>query len=446
MFWTIFTRELLGHCRSLRYAIFTLLGVILIPLSIWINKGIYDRDKAYFHITLSQYEKQIANDPHGTRPKVFREPPALSIFARGVLDATPGSASMVRNWGVEWSEDRREQNLLSALLGGLDLVTLAHWVLSIGVLLMAYDVLSAEREKRTSYSTWTGRVSHGALLLGKYAAACVAILLSFSAAYVLTIVLLSLSDFPLFASDHMARIWVLFGVTVLYLWTVFSMGLAISAFARHAISALRSSILLWLMLVVVIPRVAFRVVEYVMPIRPEQSVILERALIVEDIQRERRERIQSLWKREGQYVARRVWRRMRNDLITRMNSKQEAQIRKFNRLRRAERAKQLDVMEDIARCSPTSCYTFAITNVCNTGRWAMEGFATAAERFYNAVDENIFSGRLQGRDAVEAYILRYDGEGLLESLRRSWIDIGLLLAFNIVFLILASVLFGRKER
>lgn len=444
MVWTIFRRALLGYFKSLRYTIFALLGLILIPFSTWINKEIYDRDRAYFTITLSQYERQVADDPNETNPKAFRKPPSLSIFARGLLDVTPESASMLRDWGVQWSEDRRERNPLFALLGGLDLVALVHWILSIGVLLMAYDALSAEREKQSVYPKLIGPVSPGALLMGTYAAACVAVLLSFSAGYVLTIALLNLSDFPLFVSDHMARIWIVFGITLLYLWALLSMGFAISALARRSISALRSLVLLWLMLVVVIPRVTFPVVEHLMPIRSEESVILERALIVEDIRRQRQELVRSLWEREGQYIARHVWRRMRDELIARMDSKQEAQIRKFHRLRRVERVKQIHVMEHVVRLSPASCYTFAMANVCNTGRWAMEGFATAAEQFYTSVDENIFSGRLQGVEAVQAYILRYDGEHLLDSLKHSRVDLALLILFNMVFLVLALVLFRRR--
>ncbi len=115
---------------------------------------------------------------------------------------------------------------------------------------------------------------------------------------------------------------------------------------------------------------------------------------------------------------------------------------------------------NLSRLSPVSCYTYLVCGLSNTGVTEFDKFMENAQRYQDEVEETIYdkyqvrfykselgsgfqTSNLGSPDAVPDIHYQYTSSA--EALQAGWVDIMLLLVFNLLFFSLAFVKFGRYD-
>ena len=448
MVWTIAKKEFLGAIISFRFLITLLLCLTLLPLATLLNATDYRAKLSEYNRSVGEYQEELSDDPEDIDPEAFRKPSPLSILAIGLEDVMPKSAVAMRDWGIRWEEDRSGDKPMLGFFGAMDAVYFVQVIMGLSALMFSYDALSAERERRTLHLLLANPVPKITVIVGKCIGLYAGLVLAFTTSFALTMAILSFSEIPLFTGGYEIRIGLLFLLSLLYMASMFSMGILISSRSRRSLPALRTGLLLWLIFALVTPGIVGLVVERIAPVRSEKSVRAERDLIVDNYRRERSHLLGELWDREGKYVSRGIWRQMRDEVAGRLRRQRGARIWELDRLRRLEKKRQMDWMIALSRFSPSASYALAAAELCGTGRGTLEGFQAAAGQFYTSVDVNLFRrdpDEVRWREVEGTMIFRYTGGPLYDALSGIRFDVFALIVFAGVCFGISLVVFIRAN-
>lgn len=212
---SIIKKELLENIVSYRLPLFFLICAVLIVSSLYVHELDYSK-------RLSDYSEQVrlADDAlassrmwdihFGTIPlKGFRPPSPLSIFASGFESSLPRFYEFQPEGYKQGETPVGDQSVLS-VFGKFDFVFIIQMVVSLIVLLFASDVISGEKELGTLRSILSNSVPRHNLLIGKLVGGYIAVWLPFVISFLLGLVLLAVTSFPLYDSRIAARIAIIF--------------------------------------------------------------------------------------------------------------------------------------------------------------------------------------------------------------------------------------------
>ena len=174
------------------------------------------------------------------------------------------------------------------LLSSIDLVVVFQVVLSLLALLFAYDAIAGEHEKGSLRLIMTTPASRGKILLAKYIAAMIALVVPLTISLILTQILISGSESIALSGDDWIRIGGFYLTSILYLSVFYLMGLLISATTRRTATALMSCMFAWVFFVLIYPNLILFVSNP--KINPEEegrAVFQELAQIWEQFDKER---------------------------------------------------------------------------------------------------------------------------------------------------------------
>jgi len=244
------------------------------------------------------------------------------------------------------------------------------------------------------------------------------------------------------------RFGAIFGLSLLYVSTFFTLGLMISALTHRSSTALVVSLMVWICWILVVPNVAPIAARLMAPVPARQVIDAEK----QAIQREAQLLQQGISKRKV-YGDPKESERIRNEAEQR-----ERKLEDFynDRMRR-----QITWSQNLARVSPSASYLFAATRLAGTGPNLFRQFQSALDQFREAQSD--YSRELQQSGVVEwgrngprvndPDWFRPDDlprfamiqEGVLEALNLAYTDILLLAVYNVLFFMLAFISFLRYD-
>ncbi len=176
-------------------------------------------------------------------------------------------------------------NPLLHIFSPIDAVFIVQLVLSLFVILIAYDVISGEREDGTLALLMSNPVSKFHVLIGKYLGGMGSILLSLGIGWIVVVAVMSFSPMIELGWADLGRIGLVFIVSALYLSTLFLLSTLLSARCARSDTALILSLFLWIGLVLIIPNGAAYLAKQIQPIESRAKVDAERDSIMKEFQR-----------------------------------------------------------------------------------------------------------------------------------------------------------------
>lgn len=332
-----------------------------------------------------------------------------------------------------------------------DFVFLCGTLISLAIILLAYDAVTREREQGTLQVLLAGPVSRSTVVLGKWCGGLVSMLIPYGAASVLIAVLL-LSD-PIVAPDaaDMVRIMALLALGAVYVAVVFCGTLLVSVLASgSSVSAIALHVA-WALLVLAVPSAAGPVGHLLVP---EASVDRPESEAMEIIHRRHKDRLDRMLAKFE--LNRRPYGTLseeeRSELETRQWQifEEEAQAvlsvaREYRRnLDRVDRAASW-----INRLSPYGCFQNACLAVANTGPDHEQDLFRQNQRYQQDLLEYMM--REAGRKllvsfrptGMPAYKIR--NPGLAASLASSLLDVALLCLMGMACFMASYRVFVRKD-
>jgi ABC-type transport system involved in multi-copper enzyme maturation permease subunit len=450
MFKTILRREFLDQLLSPKFLIVFLLCLVLVPTSLMMNFATY-RD-AYVEYDGARGMSKKTTD-------VFREPSALSTFGQGLETFLPKEVSFDK-YSREMKGTQAQNEVLSNITGRIDFVVIVSFLLGLFAILYASPLMSGEKESGTLKLVLANETRRSTLLWGKFLGSYIVLIIPLAVSFLVGLILLLLEGFPLFTGENPLRVAVLFGLSVLYISTLFSLGLLISTRTQRTSIALLTGFLIWIAITFIIPKISEPVASLIHPVKSAEVMERNRQVVRYQIEKEKSKVLAPL---RDKYLSnfdshRTSWdwdayRKARAPLAESYEEKISKALRDFDAQYEKEKNTALDISLDIARLSPASVFTHAALDFCHTGIVDRENFLQSLDvhevQLYKAVfsrqfedyfdfDENghphsSMGGDIKQNEEIVYPEYRYKFLSFGDTLSRTAPDIVLLVLFNLIF-------------
>ena len=280
MFLTLIRQELLTHLMSARFFAAVLITLLLVVTNMFVLIGAHEERLADYSQKEAVNRETVAATPAYSvlKLKVQRPPNPLSLFSAGLetrfgsdidiaFDSVPALSNPIADIRPEeeqWTFGSVPSlsspgtplglnNPYLHLFSQIDIVFTFQVVLSLLSLLFAYDTIAGDWETGTLRLVLSHPVGRGSILLAKYLAAMVCLLLPVLMSLLLALIQCSFARSLQFNTDDFLRIGGIVLTTIVYLSVFYLIGLLISTTTRRAATSLMLCMFLWVVLVLVYP-------------------------------------------------------------------------------------------------------------------------------------------------------------------------------------------------
>jgi ABC-type transport system involved in multi-copper enzyme maturation permease subunit len=287
-----------------------------------------------------------------------------------------------------------------------------------------------------------------------------------------------------FSGDSLAVIAIIVGTSVLFIAALFTLGVLVSSVTARSLTSMVTLLLIWVAMVLAIPKLSPMLAEIVYPIKPPQVIRMEKELVRANLEKELDTRRRKLfdrilaaygadfqgisWPPRGE-AAKRAYEQYDREVTPLQREYEEKIASEINRIEQnygnAVRVQQ-GIAVNLSRLSPLSCFTYVVTELSGTGLLELENFRNRAERFQEQVSKAVYDnyvtksyGTTSGNTASSTTIVKgfepsrapvphmtdYRHVTAAEALKTVWVDILLLALYAVLFFAGAFVSFLRYD-
>lgn len=284
MVWKIAKKEFLLNVMTFKFAVGTILCVILISVFVPVlAKDYQQRLKAYnANVADNEAELRKVMVYENIMPTVYRPPNVLSVFSEGV-EKRLGTSAKIWHLGVpEISATSDEVNPYMSMFPALDVSLVLRIVFSALALLVAYNVISGEREQGTLKLILSGTIPRHQVLLGKLLAGLMILIVPVTVVFILA--LLHLLSFPMIelTTSDWAGIGLMYVASLIFISVMYNLGLFFSTLMRKSAISLILGLFAWVIFVAVIPSGSIYLATQICPLESEEKLEAQRILAAEE--------------------------------------------------------------------------------------------------------------------------------------------------------------------
>ena len=401
MLMTLIQKEMMHHILSVRFVALLVMCLLLIPLTLHINYRNYLQNQVNYQesikLSVSEAEEKPPDspDPDTEVSKLFLEPTPLSVFAKGLEESLPSYLGMTRN-GVKQGSTSLGEAPLSSALGNLDFLFVVSTVFSLLALLFTFDAVAGEREAGTLRITLANALPRDLFLWSKLIGGYIVFVVPFLVSFLLGLLLLVSQGFPLGESDIFLRVTSLTLISLLYIGVFFAIGTVISTYLDNSKTALIIAFTLWVLAVLIAPRVGFLTAKLIAPTRAVQSVYMEKTAIRNNLNTEKehalsKKIVETLgtsinFNKDAEQIA-----ELRAPIDAEYRQKFQEQVDKVEREYEREKKRQESVGETLSRITPTSSLIYLAMNLAQTGKIKRDTYFETGSRYYVLLEEEYLS-------------------------------------------------------
>ena len=402
MLLTLIQKEMMHHILSVRFVALLVMCLLLVPLTLHINYRNYLQNQVNYQASIELSVAEIDDALHPLRDppapdaefsKLFLEPTPLSVFAKGLTESLPSYLGMTRN-GVKQGSTSLGDGSLSSALGNLDFLFVVSTVFSLLALLFTFDAVAGEREAGTLRVTLANALPRDLFLWSKLIGGYIVFVVPFLVSFLLGLFLLVSQGFPLGESDIFLRVLSLTLVSLLYIGVFFSIGTLISTYLDNSKTALIVAFTVWVLAVLIAPRVGFLTAKLIAPTRSIQSVQMEKTAIHNNLTTEKDQVIITKLSTLEDLNLNRDYEKikaLRKPIDAKYRQKFHEHIGEIERAYQREKKRQESVGEILSRITPTASLIYVAMNLTETGKIKRDTYFETGARYYNQLEAEYFS-------------------------------------------------------
>jgi ABC-type transport system involved in multi-copper enzyme maturation permease subunit len=245
-FLAVLQKEILQQLISAKFAIMTLLVVVLATVSTVVMHGDYA-------LRLENY-RLLA--PDGKRTVAVKETAEMSILVKG-LDESMGQVMEINVIGqIDIGRSQNGAVRLFSLFRKMDMQFVITAIMSLAAVIFSFDMVSREKRRGTLKLMLANGIGKARILLAKGIAALSLVAIPLGLALVLCLLYLQLGAGMAVSTDFYLRVLYLAFAGLVYLAVFVSIGLLISCLTHRPSTSLIFAVLGWALLVFVLPSIA----------------------------------------------------------------------------------------------------------------------------------------------------------------------------------------------
>lgn len=475
---TLIGKEIIETVLDLRFVVAAVLCLVLIPLGTYVSVEDYEQRLAGYEQQFQTYRQRHAT-PKGPvvgkeKAQGFRPPSVLSIFASGLDSFVPDKVITSPSGLFRTVKEPEIDNPQSLIFGKADWLFIVTFIVSLVALIFTYNAISGEKETGTLRLMIANAIPRHRILLSKLVGKYIALLIPFGLSALIALLVLEISPRVSITSAPVGPAFlVILAVTLLFVLSMVSLGICISAFTRHSMGSMVLLFFVWALFVLGVPKICPMIAEAIYPIQGEAGISFAKRTAREDFARQfeqiKRETIDPEYRAEWNAAmrnpdptfnaqpirdkyAQRVGR-----LAEEYNKRIAEELERIEENYQNKRNAQSAIAMNLCRISPVSCYAYAVAGLSGTGVAAPDDFVRNAQRFQEDVEDVYYdqiSWGLGGQKRAEGFNvfeppafpdMNYRYPTLAEALRRHGIDVVLLGFFNVLFGTLAFMHFNKYD-
>jgi ABC-type transport system involved in multi-copper enzyme maturation permease subunit len=484
MILTIIKKEIREAVLSFRFLIATLLCLFLIPVGMYVNLKDYEKRLADYQESVRLYEgRSKGNIGSDFSAEGYRPPSLLSVFSVGLEYFLPNKMVTARDGNIHTSNEQGVDNPQSLLFGKVDLLFNISYVISLLALIFTFSTITGEKEDGTFRLVMSNPVPRSQILLAKIIGNYIVLLVPLFLSIVVSLVILNASGaIPVFSAEVLPAFFTILLMTLLYVLAMFNLGILVSTLTHRSITSIVALLFIWAILVLSLPKISPMIAEIIYPVKSQQVFNMQKAMAREDIGNELFDKAGQLYndlapqygvspgthytlgRTESEKQLLVVYDSLKGILDREYEQKMNSEMKKLDEEFENQRKTQASIAMNLSRLSPASCYAYIVSEVCATGTIEAYKFTENAARYQAEVKENIYdkyivkiygdkygsassTNRVKGFDASKVQVphLNYQHATLDEALGAEWVDILLILLFNVFFFAASYVSFLRYD-
>ncbi len=466
MIWHIATREIYENLNSLRFGLTTLLLLALMLTNAVVHLREHPKRMQKYHDAVAESLNSLRDRADNLYElvrrgpgRLYKTPSSLHFCAEGGEAFLPnvvhggsgdwGWASGLRSiWRLKYPTVTPNVDNIEPDITKVDWGFIVGYVLSLIALLFTFDAIAGERESGTLRLMLANAIPRHTVLLGKFLGALISLLIPFTLATLMNLLVISMSRSVQLTAGEWGRLGIIFIIAILYVCLFLALGLLVSARVQRSAVSLVILLLTWVGLVVFMPNTLASIASgFSSPMSSDEY-------------RKRRKEIGSeLRKKYDTYDAEQPERRRRElaEYVT-----EEAQLQeRLNQEHLAQQLEQVREARSITRISPVAMVQHLFEAFAGTGferhRQFLQNVRPYARQFQKFVIETdrhdaeslhvvgVREGMSQKKVAMEAIPKFKDTLDLGRDFNTAAMDLLLLVLFLIVLLLGAYLAFVRVE-
>jgi ABC-type transport system involved in multi-copper enzyme maturation permease subunit len=255
MIWKIAKKEFLLNLMTFKFTIGMIVCVVLMAVFMPVLVGDYQqRLKDYNeNVVVNEAELRKAKVYKNLTPTVYRPPNILSVFSKGIDDYLDNSEKIDMDQVPEIGTTISETNTFLSVFPALDVTLIFKIVVSILAFLIAYDVISGEKEQGTLKLMLSGATARHRVLLGKLVAGLMTLLVPVTASFIVGLLVLLPSRMVSLTWAQWFSIVLMYLASSIFTATIFNLGLCLSCLSKSSATSLIFGLFLWLFLAALLP-------------------------------------------------------------------------------------------------------------------------------------------------------------------------------------------------
>jgi ABC-type transport system involved in multi-copper enzyme maturation permease subunit len=462
----IIKKEILDNITSPKFVFTFLLCAVLILLSVYTGVTNYGAEQKEYTAALALNRKNLEAQPNYQSLaypgiKINKPPQVLGAVVNGIEEAVGRVAPVNLAADANLIDSKYSSNPVFAVFGPLDLMFIVKIVLSLFAILFTYDAIVGEKEKGTLKLALSNDVPRDRLILGKAIGGYISLLIPLLIPLILSLLILIIAPNLALSRGDWARLLLVFLMFFLYLSVFFSLGLFVSARTTRSSTSFLVLLFVWVVFVMVIPKVAVLTAAQVEPIPSVHEITAKKDAFFQQVQQEGQKGFRE-WSQKNSADAAKdpkgyqdKLKKFIEDYQQELTSKIDANNAAIERDYQMKKKSQQNLAVNLSRISPASALSFGSMTMARTGVDEFDRFL-ASVRAYKPIytkwlnskmtqSINFQTGEMGKIKLDDMPQHRLEPDSLSKSLARTLPDFVVMIVMIIVFFVGAYVSFLRYD-
>jgi len=252
---TIIRKEILGNIQSFRFVVTLALLLVVVPVTTFVLTSDYLKKVSDASLRRAETETYLRSYAHFNR---------ISNILQAQMPPLP-SESLVRGSSADVNLSEFDDDPLPVMFPLVDLVFVVTILMSLVALIFAYDAVSGEKEDGTLKLMLANGLARPKVILAKIAGGGLTLLVPYVMSLVVGLLVILVHPGVGWSAANWGALGLITVGTILYVMLFYALGVFISA-RHHASSAsIMTSLLVWVLLVLVVPSLSPYIASFLSP-------------------------------------------------------------------------------------------------------------------------------------------------------------------------------------
>ena len=255
MFKAIVRKEILGNILSFRFVVTLALLLVVVPVTTFVLTSDYLKKVSDASLRRAETETYLRSYGHFNR---------IGAILQATMPPIP-SQTLVRGLSADVNLSEFDDDPLPVMFPLVDLVFVVTILMSLVALIFAYDAVSGEKEEGTLKLMLANGLARPQVILAKIAGGGLTLLVPYVMSLVVGLLVILVHPGVGWSAADWGALGLITVGTVLYVMLFYALGVFISAKHKASSASIMTSLLVWVLLVLVVPSLSPYIASFLSP-------------------------------------------------------------------------------------------------------------------------------------------------------------------------------------